>query len=493
MVTPPADGSTRRPCSARARVTALVLAAGLLASLTVAGQQNLPNLGEPSDNALSPLEERELGAEFMRQIRRSLPLVNDAQLEEFMQTLGTRLALASGKSDARDYRFFIVDEPSINAFAIPGGYVGVNAGLVEAMAHEEQLASVLAHEVAHITQRHHARSFATGTRNSLSAAASLLAAILIGSKSPEAGQAALAAGLAATQQSAINFTRANEIEADRIGIEILGNARYDPSAMAESFAILRNRNSLNTSADQIEYLRTHPLDSNRVAEARDRAAGKVSRPLVDQVDYRLFKGRLAVLTTEDAGQLQNTWQAEYERSPDAGNAYILALLNIQANRLEKARVYLDTLQRIASGRLMVEMLEAEWLEADGQIEASREALLVLDDLFENQYSIIERLVGLDTRAQRHAAARDRINEYLRGSEAPDPLAWRQLASIEETLNEPAASHEALARYFAVLGEPARAMSQLELALREVPTGSQAELRLSASLKSLQRQQLENER
>ncbi len=142
------------------------------------------------------------------------------------------------------------------------------------MDQEEQLASVVAHEVAHVTQRHHARAFATGNRATLSTAAAILAAIIIGQASPQAGQAALAAGLAASQQSAINFTRSNEVEADRIGIEILANAGYDARAMAESFSILRRKNSLNTSNLQLEYLRTHPLDNNRIAEATDRAGTK---------------------------------------------------------------------------------------------------------------------------------------------------------------------------------------------------------------------------
>ena len=127
-------------------------------------QQNLPDLGEPADNTLSIKEEELLGEQFMRQIRAQLPLVRDVQLNEYIQELGNRLVLASGKGESRTFTFFLIDDPQINAFAIPGGYIGVNSGLVEAMAVEEQLASVIAHEVAHVTQRHHARSFATGNR-----------------------------------------------------------------------------------------------------------------------------------------------------------------------------------------------------------------------------------------------------------------------------------------------------------------------------------------
>jgi len=176
-------------------------------------------MGEPADNALSPIEEKQLGAQFMRQIRSQMPLVRDVSVTEYIQVLGERLANASGKTSEQEFTFFVINDSQINAFAIPGGYVGVNVGLIQAMQHEEQLAGVVAHEVAHVTQRHHARAFALGNQYSVRTAATILAAVLIGQASAEAGQAALAAGMAATQQSAINFTRTNEIEADRIGIE----------------------------------------------------------------------------------------------------------------------------------------------------------------------------------------------------------------------------------------------------------------------------------
>ena len=167
----------------------------VFAAAIVSAQQNLPDMGEPADSALSPVEEQLLGAQFMRQIRARLPLVRDVQITEYIQELGDRLVLSAGKSDPGKFTFFVIDDPQINAFAIPGGYVGINSGLIAAMAHEEQLASVVAHEIAHVTQRHHARSFATGSRATLSAAAAVLAAVIIGQASAQAGQAALAAGL----------------------------------------------------------------------------------------------------------------------------------------------------------------------------------------------------------------------------------------------------------------------------------------------------------
>lgn len=453
-------------------------------ALPSSAQQNLPIMGEPADSALSPAQEQRLGAAFMRQIRARLPLVTDTESAEYIQELGERLALASGPSSTSQFTFFVIDDPAVNAFAIPGGYIGVYVGLIEAMAREEQLAGVLAHEVAHVTQRHHARSFATGRSASLTTAAAVLAAVLIGAASPEAGQAALAAGLAATQQRAINFTRANEIEADRIGIEILSNARFDPQAMAESFAILRRKNSLNTSGLQLEYLRTHPLDENRIAEAADRASVLPSQPRVTSMDYALFKARLAVLTTEDEAALARAYASEAARSSDPASHYALALLALRSDRPQEAQKHLQNIDKNTAKHLKVALLRSDVLARLGQDDAALRLLDQLDVIYPTRYSIVERRIALLQASRQINAATDVANRYLRDAETPEPLAWRELAALRQRTGDTSGSHEALAAYFESLDELERARGQLELALRHVSTASQDELRLRASLRAL---------
>ena len=453
----------------------------VFAAAVVSAQQNLPSMGEPADTALSPKEEQLLGAQFMRQIRARLPLVRDVQITEYIQVLGDRLVLSAGKGDARQFTFFVIDDPQINAFAIPGGYIGINSGLIAAMAHEEQLASVVAHEIAHVTQRHHARAFATGNKASLSAAAAVLAAIIIGQASPQAGQAALAAGLAASQQSAINFTRSNEVEADRIGIEILANANYDPRAMAETFDILRRQNSLNTSGLVLEYLRTHPLDTNRIAEASDRAAVKPEKERVNSAEFDLFKARLAVLGSTDPAQTMRVYKSQYQRNGNAQSAYALALIAQGANRMDEAQKYLQTLDTLINANPMVELLRADILGSDTNTTSR---LAALSELYPDRYSIVEKRLDAMIRKRQLPEAVDVATRYIRNNNQPNPLAWRQLASIQQQLDDEAGSHESLARYFEALDELNRAQGQLELALREVPAGSQDEIRLSASLRNL---------
>ena len=469
------------------RFVAVLLGLVLMSSAAiVSAQQNLPSMGEPADNALSPADEQRIGAQFMRQIRASLPLVRDVQITEYLQDMGNRLVLASGRTDLDNFTFFVIDDPQINAFAIPGGYVGVNSGLIAAMNHEEQLASVVAHEIAHVTQRHHARSFATSSRASLSAAAAVLAAILIGQADPQAGSAALAAGLAVTQQSAINFTRGNEVEADRIGIEILANADYDARAMAETFNILRRRNSLNTSGLSLEYLRTHPLDNNRIAEAADRASTKPPKERENSLDFKFFKARLSVLTSTDPAQTMREYRSRYQRTDDIQSAYALALISARDNRISEAREYFESLDTSVATNPFVELLRAD-ISLNNVEDNIDNRLATLSDLYPNRYSIVEkRLDELVSRRQLTEALSVAMR-YLRVDRTPNPLAWRQLASIQQLLGNDASSHESLARYFEALDELERARGQLELALQTVPSDSQDEIRLLASLKNLKDQ------
>lgn len=450
---------------------------------TAGAQQNLPSMGEPADTALSPAEEQQLGAQLMRQIRARVPLVQDVQITEYIQNLGNRLVRATGRTDLNNFTFFIIDDPRINAFAIPGGYVGINSGLIDAMIHEEQLASVVAHEIAHVTQRHHARSFATGNRASLSAAAAILAAIIIGQASPQAGSAALAAGLAATQQSAINFTRSNEVEADRIGIEILANANFDVRAMAETFEILRRKNSLNTSGSALEYLRTHPLDNNRIAEATDRASSKRLIERQESIDFNLFKARLSVLTSRDAAQTRRLFKSSYQRNGNLSSAYALALLAAQANRHDEAKPYLDKLETEISANTFIELLRADVSTSIDSKDLDAR-LAALSDLYPYRFSIVEKRLDALIAKRQLPKALNIVNRYIRSHETPSPLAWRQLANIQQLIGDSAGSHESLARYFEELDELQRAKGQLELALQAVPGGSQDEIRLSASLRNL---------
>ncbi len=269
------------------------LALGLMLTTTTVTYANLPTLGDPTLDSFSSKEEKQLGLAFYRSLRANLTFIDDLQINYYLNSLGQRLA---SHSDAAgdNFHFFIIKASTINAFAGPAAYIGIHTQLILEADNESQLASVLAHEIAHVSQRHLARAFDNSGQSTALTIATLLAAILIGTQDTQAGQAVLMSGIAGSQQSLINFTRSNEYEADRVGIGILADTGINPQGMVEFFEIL-----LDKSPDGgIEYLRTHPLSSNRVSEAKNRLDKKTEDLPKDNLDFQFTKARLIILLSK---------------------------------------------------------------------------------------------------------------------------------------------------------------------------------------------------
>ena len=306
-------------------------------------QVRLPDFGDSAEATLSPADERALGEAFMREIRARLTLVDDPLVEQYIQSLGYRLVAASDRRDL-GFTFFVVEDESLNAFAAPGGFIGLNSGMILATESESELASVLAHEIAHVTQRHIVRAIDHASRSSLPILAGVLAAIIVGTQDVEAGHAAAAAVFGATAQSGINFTRQNEMEADRVGIRILADAGFDPSEMAGVFEKLQS--AARYSARLPEYLSTHPVTTNRIAEARDRAERLPYRQHASSESYHLVRARLRADTAADAQRVLDRLVEELStgqvESPTA-NAYGQAIALARLGRDDEAREVLERL------------------------------------------------------------------------------------------------------------------------------------------------------
>ncbi|MDH3872013.1 MAG: M48 family metalloprotease, partial [Gammaproteobacteria bacterium] len=253
---------------------------------------DLPSIGDSSGSVISPEQEQQLGAAFMRQLRSSGIILEDLEITNYIESLGQRLTVNS-EDPARRFTFFVVNEPSINAFAGPGGYIGIHTGLILASESESELAGVLAHEIAHVTQRHLARAYEASERLSLPTMAAMLAAILVASQHSEAGQAAMAAVSAGGMQYQIDFTRANEKEADRVGIQTLALAGLDPFGMPRFFERLQKNSRLYGSRPP-EFLSTHPVTTDRIAEATSRAERHTASKQGDSLDFQLVRAKLRV-------------------------------------------------------------------------------------------------------------------------------------------------------------------------------------------------------
>ena len=255
----------------------------------------LPDMGSPANAVLSRSREAQLGRQLMTSIRANGRVIDDPLINEYINDVGSRVA-AQANEDGHRFSFFVIEDPAINAFALPGGYIGVHTGLIEATRNEDELAGVLAHEVAHVTQRHIARALHARQRQSIVSTALMLGAVLAGvaGAGGDAMQGLMGVAQGTAVQQRINFTRANEYEADRIGIEALVKAGFDPHGMASFFEVMSRQSPVSLEARVPEFLRTHPVTTTRISEARARAAKYPRSPSSDSAGYGVAHARTRV-------------------------------------------------------------------------------------------------------------------------------------------------------------------------------------------------------
>jgi len=467
---------------------------GLLGfGLCVGAAVDLPDMGSSAGAAISPQAESRIGRSFMRALRRAAYIIEDPELHLYIQSLGDRL-VASADEAPYPFTFFIVDDHSINAFAAPGGYVGVNAGLILGAQSESELSSVLAHEVAHVTQRHMARGTEAAGRLGWPTIAALVAAALIGTQNATAGQAAAAGALASNIQYQINFTRANEIEADAIGIRTLARAGFDPTAMAGFFERLQ-KTSRYYDGQVPEILRTHPVTLNRIADAQARAQslgqhGSMMKGGEDDGEaFALARARLEALTGKDVEAEVAKFSSLLE-SGRGGSAtaarYGLVIALTRAGKYDQARKEV--------GRLIESEPEhAGFLLAAAQIDMAQrhfgQSIAWLDKamrLHPTHYAVV--VLGAEARmnAGRPEEARALLRRHA-GDWQADPLYLALLSRAEGESGNVAEAYLAAAERYFVLGETGLAIEQLETAHRQHGTDYYVASRIDARLQAFKRE------
>jgi beta-barrel assembly-enhancing protease len=306
----------------------------------------LPDMGSPADAVLSKNEENRFGRAIMAQIRLSGQVVEDPLINEYINEIGHRIAAQTNDGD-HSFEFFVIDDSRINAFALPGGYIGVHSALLEATRNEDELAGVLAHEIAHVTQRHIARSIHASQRQSLLSTALMLGALVAGVAGGDADvvQAGMAVAQGTAAQSQINFTRSNESEADRIGIAALHDAGYDPHGMASFFEVISRLQPASPELRAPEFLQTHPVTTARIAEARTRAQDYPRDDRADSTGYGIARARTVVEGFDTPSAAVNYFeQTAYERQSDA-DRYGRAVAYQRAGRHDDAnRIFEDLIR-----------------------------------------------------------------------------------------------------------------------------------------------------
>ncbi|MFO8154652.1 MAG: M48 family metalloprotease [Pseudomonadota bacterium] len=462
-----------------------MLLISLLAAPPTAHTIQLPDLGTSADRAMSPEQEARIGADFLRNLRQHVEIVDDPEIRAYVRSLGNRLASRADGHQPDDFHFFVVNDSRINAFAAPGGYIGVNAGLILAAREEDELAGVVAHEIAHVTQRHLARAREASDDMSVPMAASILAAILLGGEDPQLGQAALAATIAGSTQYQISFTRSNEREADRVGMEMLASAGFDPEGMPSFFERLQANNRFGASVVP-EFLMTHPVTLNRIADGRNRARQMDYNAAPDHGDFKHIQARLQVMVARDASSARESFEEAVEEEEDAPWArYGLALALARDGETERGLALIEALREANPDRLAYRLAEGRLLQQLGEDERALARFRATLDLFPgNEATTIHLAESLLTIGS-HREARDLLRDYVR-RHARGPNAFRLLARAEAGSGDVARYHAALAEYYSRGGRAQEAIRQLRHALA-ASRDDRLDQRLEARLEELRRQ------
>jgi len=425
----------------------------------------LPDMGSPADAILSKSEEAQYGRAIMRDIRRSGLVVEDPQLTEYVNEIGHKIAAQTNDGE-HQFTFFLVNDKRINAFALPGGYIGVHTGLLEATRSEDELAGVLAHEIAHVTQRHIARAIHANSRQSILSTAMMLGAMILGAVggSGEVVQGALAVAQGTAAQQQINFTRSNEYEADRIGIGALAEAGFDPHGMASFFEVMSRQQSGAPDTRMPAFLMTHPVTTARIAEARNRARDTAYIDSTDTTNYGIATARILV-SREDTPEAAVAYfeKRAYENQTDI-ERYGRAVAYQRAGRhLDAHRIF----EELAAKEQKVIAYHIGLGQTQLALQDHRAGLATFDraiKLFPRNVPLVihygEWLLQLGEAKQAHTLLLDLMNNV-----APTPEQIRLIARAANEAGDSAESFYYMSEYRLMTGDLIGGINFLRQALR----------------------------
>jgi predicted Zn-dependent protease len=333
--------------------------------------EGLPDLGDYAQSVLTPLQEQRLGEEAMREIRASNSLVDDIEITDYISSLGYKL-VTNSPDNRQTFTFFVLSDPTINAFALPGGFVGIHTGLIQSTRSESELASVMSHEIGHVVQRHMARMMAEQKRNTLPSMALMAASLLLALGSPQLGQGALISTEAGLMQHSLTFSRENEQEADRIGMQILDKSGFDTRAMPTFFETLLK--SERFDGDAPSFLRTHPLSTERISDMRNRAEQTPYRQVPDSIEFSLVRAKLRAMqgTPGDTVRYFEDGLREKKYSNEIAQRYGLVVALLRDHRPEQAQEELDKVSAMTPRHPMLDSLKASILIAQNKTQEALE-------------------------------------------------------------------------------------------------------------------------
>lgn len=430
-----------------------------------ANKQNLPQFGDATSGIVSLEQERVIGEGFLRSLRAQAPRVKDPLLQTYVEHLIYKLASYSQLED-RQLDLVIIDDNSLNAFAAPGGIVGINLGLFLIGETENEISSILAHELAHLSQRHFARGLESGRGAGLKNMAGLLAGIiLMTTAGGSEGIAAISAGQGLAQSERLRYSRSREAEADRVGIYTLANADMDPRAMAYMFERLERANRFNSTRIP-EFLLTHPVTKDRIADSYNQTRSFPQKVFPTSLDFQLMKARATVLANAGDTDLIPRLEAGLKNSDAnirAASQYGLVLATTSQGRVDAAQRRLNPLLAEYPGKIAFTLAQAqlhtEVERYSNAIDVLEKALLINLDNYELSMSYADNLMR-----NQQASAAVEVLQTLTKKRPTDVDLWYLLAEAHGLANDVIGVHEARAEYFVLIGNFDQAIKQLGYAM-----------------------------
>jgi predicted Zn-dependent protease len=468
-------------------------AAAMLALAPAAMAEGLPDLGDVAQVDLSPQAERQIGSSIFRDIRLREPsYLDDPEVAGYLNRLGMRLASHSGEA-RQEFQFFVLRDPTLNAFAMPGGFIGVHTGLITAAQSESELAAVIAHEISHVTQRHLARMVGKQSQAQLVSMLALAVAVLAARSSSDLATGALMAGQAAGLQNQLNYSRDFEREADRLGINLLEGSGYDIRGLGSFFERLQNVGRLYEN-NAPAYLRTHPLTTERIADMGNRISQRPYRQVPDSLDFLLVRAKLKAHEGDAREAVAHFASLVKERKfvsePAAHYGYAMALA--RAKDWAGAERELGQARRLKAASPMVETLAAELRRQQGDAEGALHLLRAAAQRYPQDravaYALMEALL--------EAGRLDDAQQLGVADILLYPADVRMLGLLAKTYaltGKVARQHRAQAEVYVANGQLLAAIEQLQLA-QQARDGDFYDLaQIDARLRELKRQQAEEAR
>jgi predicted Zn-dependent protease len=469
-------------------LAALLVAVVSLSAVGQSGRVNLPELGNSASDVLSASEEQEYAEGLIRQMRAYELLIEDPLINDFFSDMGYNLASHSDQPEAA-FNFVVLDQPVVNAFAAPGGVIALNSGLILLADTQDEVAGVLSHEIAHITQLHMYRAFEKGKTMNVIAMLAMLGLILASGGDGDVITGAVVGAQGMAAQAQINFTRHNEIEADRVGIRTLSAAGYDPQGMADFFEKMGQTNRANGEGPP-EFLRTHPVSVNRVAEAKSRIQNLPSVEVSEGRQFYIMRARLRALLEESPKKAIKYFETELQNPlTDArrnGLLYGLAIARQNNAEFDQAETILSGLLEKEPYRLAFQLQMANMNLQRGRDDQAIESLSELYLTFPgNQAIALEygRALLNQGDADRAATAIEVLKQQL-VSRKTDPALYALYARAASIAGNEVRATEAIAESYYQRGGTEEAITQLEALERRSDLDYYQRARVGARLMEL---------